>query len=108
MAHHNFNFEHGDILSHLGAAWYASYAYYRHCDPRHDNYTRVGTWKTRASTYKRYLELERYFIEKIAEMSLERLATNTIGLSGEEALRMAGEVLKKLSDHAEMKISKRS
>lgn len=103
MAHHNFNFEHGDILSHLGAAWYASYAYYRHCDPGHDNYTRVSTWRTRASTYKRHLEHEKYFVEKIAEMSPERLDTNTIGLSGVEVLRLGREVLEKLNGHAEMR-----
>ncbi len=96
MAHHNFNFEHGDILSHLGASWYASYAYYRHCKPDHSNFTQVGTWKKRESTYKRHLELEKYFIEKITEMSPERLDTNTIGLSGVDIIQMAREVLKKI------------
>ena len=100
IVHHNFNFEHVDILSHLGAASYASYAYYLHCDPRHDNYTRASTWKTRALTYKRHLELEKYFVEKIAEMSPDRLDTNTIGLSGAEVLRLVREVLEKLNDHA--------
>jgi len=96
MEHHNFNFEHGDTLSHIGATWYASYAYYRHCNPAHNNFTRVGTWRTRASTYKGNLELEKYFIEKISEMSPERLAKNTIDLSGEEVLGMARAVLKRL------------
>jgi hypothetical protein len=96
MEHHNFNFEYGDILSHIGAAWYASYAYHRHCDPVHNNYTIVSTWKTRASTYKRHLELEKYFIERISEMSSKKLDTNNIGLSGEEVLRMATKVLKQL------------
>ncbi|HWQ51760.1 MAG TPA: hypothetical protein VN369_08155 [Terriglobales bacterium] len=97
MAHHNFNFEHGDILSHLGATWYASYAYHRHCDTTHNNYTLVDTWRNRKSTYERHLELEKYFTEKIAEMNPQRLATNAIELTGLEVLRMARAVLAKMN-----------
>ena len=96
MANHDFGFEHGEILGRIGATWYASYAYHRHCDPSHNNFTFVGTWKSRASNYKGHLELEKYLMEKISEMTPQRLATNTIGLSGEEVLRMAREVLVRL------------
>jgi hypothetical protein len=95
--HHPFGFEHGEILSHIGAAWYASYAYYMHVDNEHRNYTNVSTgW--RIPGYQKNLELEKYFIKRITQMSPAKLNTNKIGLSGEEVVRMARAVLAKLSE----------
>ncbi len=65
MANHDFSFENGDILARIGASWYTSYAYNKYCDPSHDNFMRVDTWRIRASKYNRYLELERYFWSRL-------------------------------------------
>ena len=97
MAHHAFGFEHGELLSHIGASWYASYAYYRHVDKGHDNYTN-GSTARRIPACLDNLELEKYFIERITEMSAKNLSTNKIGLSGEDVLRMAREVLAKFNE----------
>lgn len=96
MANHDFNFENEKIFGRIGASWYSSFAYNKYCDSSHDNFKRVGTWRSRASNYKGYLELEKYFMEQIAAMSPERLSTNKIGLSGEEVIRMAKAVLARM------------
>ncbi|MET0016469.1 hypothetical protein [Oscillibacter sp.] len=96
MSNHDFNFEHGEILGRIGASWYVSYAYNKYYDPSHDNFKRVGSWKSRASNYNSSLELEKYFMEQIVAMSSEKLSTNRIGLSGNEVLQMARVVLARL------------
>ena len=93
MAQHSFSFEYGDILSKIGATWYTSYSYCKHCDPCHESFKKVKTWQSRASQYKSNIKLEKYFIMQIATMSAEKLSTNTLGLNGIEVLRMAREVL---------------
>ena len=93
MSQHSFSFEHGDILSKIGATWYTSYAYYKHCNPYHENFKKVITWRSRASQYKGNIKLEKYFISQITAMSAAKLSTNTLGLTGIEVLRMAKEIL---------------
>ncbi len=93
MTQHSFSFEYGDILSKIGATWYTSYAYYKHCDQCHESFKKVMTWQSRASQYKNNIKLEKYFIMQIAAMSAEKLSTNTLGINGTEVLRMAREVL---------------
>ena len=79
----------------IGAAWFVSYEYYLHIDDTHDNFEKVGetTFVNRINLSKTTNRYHRLWLERIANMNPARLNSNSIGLSGEEVVRMAKELL---------------
>ncbi len=93
---HAYSFDGGEILSKMGAAWFVSYAYYQNVDSNHSAWKRISTYRGRISTYNTSAEYHAYWIEKVLDMSINKLATNQIGLSGTEVKNMAKAVLEKI------------
>lgn len=93
---HAYSFDGGEILSKMGAAWFVSYAYYQNADRNHSAWKRISTYRNRIGTYKSSAEYHAYWLEKVLDMSISRLATNKIGLSGTEVKNMAKAVLGKI------------
>lgn len=95
MTGHEFTFEGGELLTNMGASWFVSYAYYDRIDRRHMNWDRLRTAKNRISVYNRSGRYHDYWLEKICQMSSDRLSTNQIGLAGYQVKQMASEMLRK-------------
>lgn len=93
MALHQFDFEGGRDLTSMGATWFVSYAYYDHVDRTHDNWKK---YTHQASVYERTHRYHKGWLERILEMNPKNLAKNTIGLTPEQTMEMAREVLKRL------------
>lgn len=93
---HAYSFDRGEILSEMGASWFVSYAYYQNVDSNHYAWKRVSTYKDRIGTYKSSAEYHAYWLEKVLDMSISRLATNKMGLSGTEVKNMAKAILEKV------------
>ena len=83
---HSFDFEGGEDLTTMGATWFVSYCYYDKIDRTHKNWKK---YPERVSIYNRTDHYHRFWLERILEMDTERLSTNTIGLTGDEVIKMA-------------------
>ena len=86
---HSFDFEGGEDLTTMGATWFVSYCYYDKIDRTHKNWERVETHNSRQSVYRRTAHYHRFWLERVLEMDSERLSANTIGLTGDEVIKMA-------------------
>ena len=86
---HSFAFEGGEDLTTMGATWFVSYCYYDKIDPTHKNWKKVETHNSRQSVYRRTAHYHRFWLERVLEMDSERLSANTIGLTGDEVIKMA-------------------
>jgi|GEM_PF-1187451 len=91
---HSFAFEGGEYLTTMGATWFVSYCYYDKIDRTHRNWERVETHNSRQSVYRRTAHYHRFWLERVLEMDSERLSANTIGLTGDEVIKMAQALLK--------------
>ena len=91
---HSFAFEGGEDLTTMGATWFVSYCYYDKIDRTHRNWERVETHNSRQSVYRRTDHYHRFWLERVLEMDSERLSANTIGLTGDEVIKMAQALLK--------------
>ncbi|MBR6043758.1 MAG: hypothetical protein IKP37_14140 [Paludibacteraceae bacterium] len=87
---HRFNFDGGELLCHISATWFVSYAYYEHCDRTHKNWEK---FKSRVGDYNKWKEFHRGWLEHVVNMNPHKLGTNKIGLTGEEVIEMAKKVL---------------
>ena len=90
---HAFNFEGGEILNKMGAAWFVSYAYHEKKDSTHDAWERVKTFNSRAANYESSRACHRFWLYKILHMSDVSLNKNQIGLPAADVKRMAHELL---------------
>ena len=86
---HSFAFEGGEDLTTMGATWFVSYCYYDKIDRTHRNWERVETHNSRQSVYRKTAHYHRFWLERVLEMDSERLSANTIGLTGDEVIKMA-------------------
>lgn len=95
MTNHNFCFEGGEILRSIGATWFVSYAYHEYIDDSHMNWSGVtkASQASRSSKYRRSREFHTEWLRRIASMSDNNLAKNSIGLSPIETKRMACRLL---------------
>ena len=83
---HSFAFEGGEDLTTMGATWFVSYCYYDKIDRTHRNWEK---YPERVSIYNRTDHYHRFWLERVLEMDSERLSANTIGLTGDEVIKMA-------------------
>lgn len=97
MARHSYQFEGGDDFTTLGATWFVSYAYYQHIDKKHDNWNRVKTYPSRIKVYDKNHSLHKYWLERVLEMNPANLGKNSLGISSDETMTHAEEILNKLS-----------
>ena len=99
MASHNFSFEGGELLGHMGASWFASYAYYEKVDRSHRNWERVPTsLQLRISNYNKGRIYHKGWLHEVLAMNPANLNKNKIGLNSEQIKAMAKEVLDHWSD----------
>ena len=94
---HTFNFDGGDYLTTMGAAWFTSFCYFNHIDSEHKNWKKVSTWSNRKSIYNSTEEYHIYWLQKVLEMVDSNLNKNKIGLNGYQVKKMAAELLNKLN-----------
>ena len=93
MARHTFQFNGGDELTTMGAAWFVSYCYFNHINSAHINWKKVNTSGNRISVYNRTYDYHKYWLQKVLQMDEYNLDKNTIGLSGRQVKIMAEELL---------------
>ena len=96
MARHSFNFDGGEELTTMGAAWFVSYCWYKMMDEKHTNWQLVTTCSSRISVFNRTQRLHKFWLEQIAQMNEKKLDKNTISLSGRDVIDMAVGLLKAL------------
>ena len=90
---HPFNFWGGEELSHMGATWFVSYAYYCNVNSQHMAWQRVKTHPSRISMYNRTGQYHEYWLQQVLQMDNARLNTNTLGLPASATKRMASLIL---------------
>lgn len=93
MSNNSFSFEGGEILQHIGATWFVSYAYYCRIDNSHRAWEKVETVSNRIYSYERSAEYHRKWLSEVLKMSPARLAKNKIGVRPEQTKEMARTLL---------------
>ena len=94
---HPFNFNGGEELSHMGATWFVSYAYFSLIDCNHTAWRNVKTFSSRQSIYKNTKSYHFYWLTQILSMDDNRLNTNKIGISANDTKRMTTMILKNIN-----------
>ncbi|MCL1993513.1 MAG: hypothetical protein FWG66_11270 [Spirochaetes bacterium] len=97
MARSSFNFDGGEYVTTMGAAWFVSYSYYSHADKLHRNWERVTTHQGMRSVFNRTKKYHQDWLRRILEMNERNLSKNTIGLEPAKVKNMAKELLEKLN-----------
>ena len=92
---HPFNFWGGEELSHIGATWFVSYAYYDKIDSNHKAWLGVKTAFSRASVYRRTEKYHEFWLEQVLKMDDLNLNKNTLKLHAQTTKRMAQILLEK-------------
>jgi len=93
---HPFNFEGGEELSHMGATWFVSYAYYSIVDRSHRTWEKVKTSTSRRSIFNRTFKYHSFWLNQILKMDNTRLNTNSLGINANETKLMVKEILTKI------------
>ena len=96
MTRKTYEFDGGELLTGIGAAWFVSYCYYNNIDPTHQNWDKVKTKRNRISKYDNSIKYHKGWLLEIPSMSDEKLGQNTFGLTGAQVKEMARELLKVL------------
>jgi len=94
MANHNFNFDGGEYLAKIGAAWFVSYIFYEIEDKTHLNWKNVLTTKYRISIFNKTRKYHNYWLQQVLNMNDEKIKYNTIKLEPVEIKTMAKILLK--------------
>ena len=95
MANHNFNFDGGEQLRKIGAAWFVSYMFYELEDRTHLNWKLVSTFKYRINTFNKTKEYHKYWLQQVLNMNDKKLITNKINLEPIKIKTMAKKLLMK-------------
>ena len=96
MAGHDYNFDGGEILSRIGAAWFVSYAYYNIVDKTHTDWNCNITKNSLNSRKSKYNNSTFYHKEWLLEvLKMEQLDKhpNAVGLCSTEIKDMARKIL---------------
>jgi hypothetical protein len=97
---HDFNFDGGEILSSIGAAWFVSYAYYNHVDKKHVSWENSKFSKlsiqSRTSGYNRSKQYHIGWLHEVTQMQQLDMHQNKCGLNSTQIKKMATEILLKL------------
>lgn len=88
-----YTFEGGDRLTKIGVAWFVSYAYYEHINKKHNRWKKVATIQERWSIYNKSRQYHKDWLHMIKSMKPGQLNRNAIGLSADEIILMANEIL---------------
>jgi len=87
-----FNFEGGEKLTKMGAAWFVSYAYYEKIDTKHLNWDVLQSSKSKVTIYKRTTDLHNFWLQQLKSISASKLS-NKIGLIPTQINKMIEEIL---------------
>ena len=94
MKKHAYNFDGGDQLNKISSSWFVSYYWYKLKDANHKNWQRVSTYPSRISRFEKTKNWHKMWMETISKMNPDKLSQNKIGLTGNEIVDMATELLK--------------
>ncbi len=83
-------------MSHIGATWFVSYAYFKTVDKNHLAWKNVKTYPTRISSFNRTSEYHIFWLKEVLKMNKFLLNTNKLGILGEETKIMAQRILNKI------------
>ena len=92
---HPFNFAGGEELSHMGATWFVSYAYYQNIDSNHKIWMGVKTASSRASIYRRTGKYHEFWLNQVLKMDEANLNKNSLNLKAQTTKTMARVLLDK-------------
>ena len=92
---HPFNFAGGEELSHMGATWFVSYAYYCSINSQHTSWNKVQTALGRISIFNKTRKYHIFWLNQVLYMKDSRLNTNSLRVSACETKKMARELLSK-------------
>ena len=95
MPNHNFNFAGGEYLRKIGASWLISYLYFEKVDPKHLNWQNVKTVTNRKNNYNKYKSYHSDWVRENVEMNVNKLKSNTMGISGADVITMAKNMISK-------------
>lgn len=97
---HEFNFEGGELLTPIGAAWFVSFSYYEYIDPNHLNWknSRFSKYsvQSRISRYNSSKQYHMRWLNEVLNMQQLDKHKNFCGLHSSEIKKMAAEILLKI------------
>ena len=100
---HDFNFEGGEFLTKIGAAWFVSFAYYEYIDKKHVNWKNRKfselSVQSRTSTYNKSKKYHIGWLNEVLNMQQLDKHQNYCGLHSNQIKAMAAEILLKSSQH---------
>lgn len=91
---HDFNFNGGDILRHIAAGWFVSYAYHEYVNKNHLNWSRAQSSAVRKTKYFMSRDYHKEWLNEVLHMNNSKLNTNKLDLTANQIKEMAAEVLK--------------
>ena len=97
---HDFNFEGGEILTKIGAAWFVSYAYYNYIDDKHLSWKNPKfselSKQSRTSNYNKSKHYHIAWLHEVMKMKQLDKHGNYCGLKSTQIQIMAAEILLKM------------
>lgn len=93
---HYFNFDGGKELSHMGATWFVSYAYYQNIDANYTAWNRVKTADSRAIIYRKTGKYHEFWLKQVLKMDDSNLNTNTLRVNAQMTKYIAKVLLQKI------------
>jgi hypothetical protein len=97
---HDFNFDGGEILTKIGAAWFVSYAYYNHIDNKHLSWRNPKfselSVNSRTSNYNNSKKYHIGWLHEVTKMRQLDKHKNKCGLQSTQIQIMAAEILIKM------------
>lgn len=97
---HEFNFEGGELLTPIGAAWFVSFAYHEYVDKNHVNWKNPKysplSVQSRTNNYNRSKQYHMGWLYEVLKMQQLDRQKNFCGLHSTKIKEMAAEVLLKM------------
>ena len=93
MCSHEYKFNGGQYLTRIGSSWLISYMYYLKIDKNHRNWKTVSNPLDRIKKFNKSTQFHMEWLQEIVNMNPKQLSRNEIGLTGQEVIKMADELL---------------
>ena len=93
MGKHEYKFNGGQYLTRIGSSWLVSYMYYLRIDKKHKNWENVSNPSDRIKKFNKCSQFHMEWLQEIVNMNPKQLNRNEIGLTGQEVIKMADELL---------------
>lgn len=93
MGKHEYKFNGGQYLTRIGSSWLVSYMYYLRIDKNHRNWETVSKPLDRIKKFNKSTQFHMEWLQEIVNMNPKQLNRNEIGLTGQEVIEMANELL---------------